>query len=61
MHLYINMVKKIIIGWVVGVVAFFVLWALLAKATQYISNKRRHNDPSSEETDEEIEDTDHQS
>lgn len=55
------MVKKIIIGWVVGVVAFFVLWALLAKATQYISNKRRHDSPSSEETDEETTDPEEES
>ena len=43
------MVKNLIIVWVLGVVAFFVLWALLAKAIQYISNKRQQNTTDSEE------------
>ena len=34
------MVKSLILVWLVGVVAFFVLWALLAALVRRISEKR---------------------
>ena len=36
----IGMVVKLIIVWALAVVAFFVLWALLAKAVKRISEKK---------------------
>ena len=44
------MVRNLIIVWVLGVVAFFVLWALLAKVIQRIS-ERKHTDETAEEAD----------
>lgn len=35
------MVKSLLFVWVVAVVAFFVLWALLAQVVRRISEKRR--------------------
>lgn len=40
LHLILIMVKNLIIVWVLGVVSFFVLWALLTKITQCISKKK---------------------
>lgn len=41
------MVVKLIFVWFIGVVAFFVLWALLAKLIKRISEKRqKENSPS---------------
>lgn len=34
------MVKSLILVWVVGVVAFFALWAILAKVVKRISEKK---------------------
>ena len=34
------MVTELIIVWVLAVVAFFVLWAILAKVVQRISNRK---------------------
>ena len=44
-----NMVTELIIVWVLGVVAFFVLWALLAKVVQRIS-KRKEEAAQTDET-----------
>jgi HAMP domain-containing protein len=38
------MVIELIIVWVLAVVAFFVLWALLAKVVQRISNRKHKDD-----------------
>ena len=35
------MVVKLIFVWFIGVVAFFVLWALLAKVIRRISEKKK--------------------
>ena len=35
------MVRSLLLVWIVGVVAFFVLWALLAMVVRRISEKRR--------------------
>jgi len=35
-----SMVTELIIVWVIGVVAFFVLWAILAKIIKHISDKK---------------------
>lgn len=45
------MVKNLIIVWILGVVAFFVLWALLAKVIQRISERKRQQTTPSEEVD----------
>lgn len=45
------MVKNLIIVWVLGVVAFFALWALLAKVIQRISERKRKEASPSEEVD----------
>ena len=46
------MVVKLIFVWFLGVVAFFVLWALLAKLFHRISEKKRQeNDLPSEDED----------
>ena len=34
------MVAKLVFVWFLGVVAFFVLWALLAKVIRHISEKK---------------------
>ena len=41
----IEMVTELVIVWALAVVAFFVLWAILAKVIQRISN-RKHKDGS---------------
>lgn len=38
------MVIELIIIWALAVVAFFVLWALLAKVVQRISNRKHKDD-----------------
>ena len=38
------MVTQLIIVWALGVVTFFVLWAILAKVIKRISEKRREKD-----------------
>ena len=34
------MVTELIIVWVIGVVSFFLLWALLAKVVKWMSNRK---------------------
>ena len=38
------MVTELIIAWIVGVVAFFVLWAILLKVVHRISEKRNNDE-----------------
>lgn len=38
------MVIELLIVWIVGVVAFFVLWALLLKVIKRISERNQNND-----------------
>lgn len=46
------MVGNLIIVWFIGVVAFFVLWAVWAKVMQRISERKRQEaSPSEEEVD----------
>ena len=35
-----KMVTELLVMWIVGVVAFFVLWAILAKIIKHISDKK---------------------
>ena len=37
------MVAKLVFVWFLGVVAFFVLWAILAKVIRHISEKKRNS------------------
>jgi flagellar biosynthesis protein FlhB len=37
------MVKSLLLVWLVGVVAFFVLWALLASIIKRVSDKKNKN------------------
>ncbi len=46
------MVKNIIFVWFLAVVAFFVLWAVLAKVIQRISEKRQGSEPPRSDMDE---------
>ena len=41
----------LIIMWAIGVVAFFVLWAILAKVVQRISNRKHEDDTNSHDVD----------
>ena len=43
------MVTELIIVWVIGVVAFFVLWAILAKIMHRISEKKRKGENKDDE------------
>ena len=45
------MVTELLIVWIVGVVSFFVLWALLAKVIKRISEKKQDAETLPEETD----------
>ena len=38
------MVTELLVIWIVAVVAFFALWALLAKVVHRISERKRHDD-----------------
>lgn len=38
------MVIELLIVWIVGVVAFFVLWVLLLKVIKRISERKQNND-----------------
>jgi flagellar biosynthesis/type III secretory pathway M-ring protein FliF/YscJ len=38
------MVTELLVVWIVGVVAFFVLWAILAKIIKRISEKKEHKE-----------------
>lgn len=42
------MVTELIIVWVIGVVAFFVLWAILTKIMHKISEKKRKEEDDNE-------------
>ena len=44
------MVTELLVVWIVGVVAFFVLWAILAKVVQRISNRKHEDDTNSHDT-----------
>ena len=46
--------KNLIIVWALGVVAFFVLWALLAKLIKRISEKRQKDATTFEKNDEKL-------
>ena len=46
-----KMVTELLIVWIVAVVAFFVLWALLLKVIKRISEKKQKADTLPEETD----------
>ena len=45
------MVTELLIVWIVGVVAFFVLWAIVLKVIKRISEKKQKADTLPEETD----------
>ena len=45
------MVTELLIVWIVGVVAFFVLWAILLKVIKRISEKKQKADTPTEEAD----------
>jgi flagellar biosynthesis/type III secretory pathway M-ring protein FliF/YscJ len=45
------MVKSLLLVWLIGVVAFFVLWALLAKVIRRISENRQPDNPITKEED----------
>jgi flagellar biosynthesis/type III secretory pathway M-ring protein FliF/YscJ len=45
------MVTELLIVWIVAVVAFFVLWAVLLKVIKRISEKKQKADTPTDETD----------
>ena len=45
------MVTELLVVWIVGVVAFFVLWAVLLKVIKRISEKKQKADTPTEEAD----------
>lgn len=45
------MVTELLVVWIVGVVAFFVLWAVLTKVIKRISEKKQKTDTPTEEAD----------
>ena len=45
------MVTELLVVWIVGVVAFFVLWAVLTKVIKRISEKKQKADTPTEEAD----------
>ena len=47
----IEMVTELVIVWALAVVAFFVLWALLAKVVQRISNRKHEDGANSNDVD----------
>ena len=42
------MVTELLIVWIVGVVAFFALWAILLKVIKRISERKHMDDPARE-------------
>ena len=46
-----KMVTELLVVWIVGVVAFFVLWAILAKVVQRISNRKHEDDTNPHDVD----------
>lgn len=46
-----EMVIELVIVWVLAVVAFFVLWAILAKVVQRISNRKHEDDTNPHDVD----------
>lgn len=47
------MVTELLVVWIVGVVAFFTLWVILAKVVHRISERKRHNEDTAQaQTDE---------
>ena len=48
-----KMVTELLVVWIVGVVAFFTLWVILAKVVHRISERKRHDeDTPKDQTDE---------
>ena len=45
------MVTELLVIWVVGVVSFFVLWAILAKVIKRISERKHKDDAAREDAD----------
>ena len=54
-----KMVTELLVVWIVGVVAFFVLWAILLKVIKRISERKNKKEdgiqPSSDQSDETVE------
>ena len=46
-----KMVTELLVVWIVGVVAFFVLWAILLKVIKRISERKHKDDPAREVAD----------
>lgn len=46
-----KMVTELLVVWVVGVVAFFALWAILLKVIQRISQRKHKDDMGREDSD----------
>lgn len=46
------MVRSLLLVWLVGVVSFFALWAVLAKVIRKISEKKQKGETSKEEDEE---------
>ena len=46
-----KMVTELLVVWIVGVVAFFVLWAVLLKVIKRISERKQKAETLTEETD----------
>ena len=44
------MVTELVVVWALAVVAFFVLWAILAKVVQRISNRKHKEDTNTHDT-----------
>lgn len=49
-YLFKTMVTELLVVWVVGVVSFFVLWAILAKVIKRISERKHKDDTAREDT-----------
>ena len=50
-HNLSKMVTELIVVWIVGVVAFFVLWAVLLKVIKRISERKHKDDTAREDAD----------
>ena len=47
------MVTELLVIWIVAVVAFFTLWAILAKVVHKISERKRHDEDTTQDLTEE--------
>lgn len=45
------MITELLVVWIIGVVSFFVLWAVLTKVIKRISEKKQKADAPTDETD----------